>query len=175
MDRSIAAELARLDPSTKDAVEVSGSGHAARGWRSYTRLDYPDFDLCDPPPRLRRFDVVLCEQVLEHVTDPTRAVGTLYDLTEPGGHTFVSTPFLLRIHAAPGDYWRFTPDGLAMLLRNAGFEDVRARSWGNARCVRANFRRWRAYRPWHALRNEADLPVVVWASARRPSVDRPST
>jgi hypothetical protein len=42
-------------------------------------------------------------------------------------------------------------------------------SWGNRDCVVGNFDRWPAYRWWHSLRNEPDLPVQVWAFARRPS------
>jgi SAM-dependent methyltransferase len=169
MDRSIDEVLDRLDRSRLDAVEVSGTAHRDRGWRSYASLAYPSFDLCDPPAEMPQFDVVLCEQVLEHVVDPYRAARMLHNLTRPGGTIVVSTPFLLRIHQSPGDYWRFTPDGLAILLRSAGLDVASARSWGNAACVRGNFRRWKVYRPWHALHDDPDLPVVVWAVATRPS------
>ena len=37
---------------------------------------YPRFDLCAPLAERRRFDVVLCEQVLEHVVDPCAAAET---------------------------------------------------------------------------------------------------
>jgi SAM-dependent methyltransferase len=168
MDQAISDELDRLNPATQDAVEVSGIGHAGRGWKSYTRLEYPQFDLCSPPATLDQFDVVLCEQVLEHVTDPMAAARTLRDLAKPGATVVVSTPFLLRIHQSPGDYWRFTPEGLRVLLRDAGLANVQVRSWGNAACVRANFRSWKPYRPWHSLANVDDLPVVVWAFAQRP-------
>jgi hypothetical protein len=168
MDRDIADEIDRLDPPTRCAVEISGSAHADRGWRSYRTLAYPDFDLCNPPDDLPSFDVVLCEQVLEHAVDPVRAARTLRDLAEPGGTVVVSTPFLLRIHEDPRDLWRFTPDGLATLLHRAGLENVRARAWGNAACVRGNFRRWRVRRPWHSMANDPKLPVVVWAIAQRP-------
>ena len=44
---------------------------------SYVSLDYPEFDLCAPLAEQRRFDVVICEQVLEHVDDPVAAVANL--------------------------------------------------------------------------------------------------
>jgi SAM-dependent methyltransferase len=168
MDGSINDVLSSLDTASLDAVEVSGTAHQNRGWRSYASLEYPAFDLCEPPEPLTQFDVVVCEQVLEHVVDPSRAARTLHDVARPGGMVIVSTPFLLRIHESPGDFWRFTPAGLARILEGAGLDVAAVHSWGNAPCVRGNFRRWRAYRPWHSLRNEAGLPVVVWAFAYRP-------
>ena len=83
----------------------------------YTSLNYPEFDLCAPIVGQRKFDVVICEQVMEHVADPWAAAANLRKLTEPGGHVIVSTPFLIKVHeiALVGmhDYWRFTPRGLA--------------------------------------------------------------
>jgi 2-polyprenyl-6-hydroxyphenyl methylase / 3-demethylubiquinone-9 3-methyltransferase len=37
------------------------------------------------------FDVVTCMEMLEHVPDPARMIGTLAQLVRPGGHVFVST------------------------------------------------------------------------------------
>ncbi|MGH2637633.1 MAG: methyltransferase type 12, partial [Actinomycetota bacterium] len=74
------------------------------------------------------------------------------------------------VHELPlfgmGDYWRFTPRGLRTLLERAGLEVERVESWGNRQCVKGNFNRWSAYRPWHSLRNEPDFPLQVWAFAR---------
>ena len=58
------------------------------------------------------------------------------------------------------DYWRFTPRGLQTLLERAGLEVEHVETWGNRQCVVGNFRRWSAYRPWHSMRNEADLPCT---------------
>ena len=66
------------------------------------------------------------------------------------------------------DYWRFTPRGLRTLLERAGLEVEEVGSWGNRDCVVGNFDSWSAFRRWHSLRNEPDLPVQVWAFARRP-------
>ena len=66
------------------------------------------------------------------------------------------------------DYWRFTPRGLRTLLERSGIEVEEVGSWGNRDCVVGNFDKWPAFRWWHSLRNEPDLPVQVWAFARRP-------
>jgi SAM-dependent methyltransferase len=169
MDESTRRYIAKLNPRTLNAVEISGEGAADLGWRSYEVLKYPDFDLTAPGAH-GQYDVVICEQVLEHVTDPWTAVRTLADLCRPGGHVIVSTPFLLRIHGAPGDYWRFTPTALRAMLEGAGLMVVDVCQWGNRSCLRANTRRWATRKPWHRgwfLRNEPELPLVVWAFAQR--------
>jgi SAM-dependent methyltransferase len=154
------------------AAEISGSAHALRPWRSYVSLDYPEFDLCAPLEGRERFDVVICEQVLEHVLNPDAAAANLRGLCVPGGNVIVSTPFLIRVHELPAygmpDLWRFTPGGLRVLLERAGLTVDSVHAWGNRRCVAGNLDRWPAYRRWLSLRDEPDLPVQVWAFARNP-------
>lgn len=170
MATAVDDHIASLGPAGLSAAEISGSTHAAKPWRSYRSLDYPEFDLCADLAVTERCDVVICEQVLEHVVDPCKAASNLRRLSEPGGHVIVSTPFLIRVHELPAygmkDYWRFTPDGLRELLERAGLEVERVDSWGNRDCVVGNLDRWSALRAWHSLRNERDLPVQVWAFAR---------
>ena len=162
-----------LDPPARSAAEISGDAQAGRPWKRFVSLNYPEFDLCAPLEGRGTFDVVICEQVIEHVVDPWAAAENLRGLCTPGGHVIVSTPFLIRVHELPAygmhDYWRFTPRGLRILLARAGLEVAAVGSWGNRSCVTGNFDHWPAYRRWHSLRNEPDLPVQVWAFARRPS------
>jgi SAM-dependent methyltransferase len=135
-------------------------------------LDFPEFDLCAPLEGERTFDVVICEQVLEHVPDPWAAAANLRRLCAPGGLVIVSTPFLVKVHELPFymlDYWRFTPRGLRELLERAGLEVEAVDSWGNRQSVVGNIRGWSAYRPWHSLHNEPEVPLQVWAFARNPA------
>jgi SAM-dependent methyltransferase len=172
MNEAIAAHLASLDPPGKTAAEISGGSHAERGWREFTSLNYPEFDVCAPVEIEERFDVVICEQVLEHVPDPFGAARNLRELTVPGGHVIVSTPFLIKVHELPlfgmYDYWRFTPRGLRTLLESGGLVVDAVHTWGNRRCVTGNLQRWSSYRPWHSLRDDPELAVQVWAYARNP-------
>ena len=162
--------IASLDPSARTAAEISGDAQAAHPWKSFTSLNYPDFDLCAPLGDQGTFDVVICEQVIEHVVDPLRAAANLRGLCKPGGHVIVSTPFLIRVHELAmfglKDYWRFTPRGLTTLLERAGLTVDTVGAWGNRSCIAGNFDRWPAYRRLQSLRNEPDLPVQVWAFAR---------
>jgi SAM-dependent methyltransferase len=165
--------LDSLGPERLRAAEVSGDTHAGRNWKEYSSLMYPEFDICEPITEPERFDVVICEQVVEHVPDPFLAASNLRELCVPGGHVIVSTPFLIKVHEMQliydmKDYWRFTPRGLRTLLERGGLEVDEVGSWGNRDCVVGNFDNWAAFRPWHSLRNEPDLPVQVWAFAHRP-------
>jgi SAM-dependent methyltransferase len=169
MDREIEARIKALEPQSRSAVEISGEAHRRHGWLRYEVLKAPEFDLCAPLETDETFDVVICEQVLEHVVDPVAAAANLRRLCSAGGMAIVSTPFLVPVHELPAyglrDYWRFTPHGLESLLRAGGFDPVEVDSWGNRECVVGNFDRWAALRPWHPLRNEPSLPLQVWAFA----------
>jgi SAM-dependent methyltransferase len=164
--------IEQLYPPSRTAAEISGDAHASKPWKRFTSLNYPEFDLCAPLEGRGTFDVVICEQVIEHVVDPWAAAVNLRGLCAPDGHVIVSTPFLVKVHELPmygmRDYWRFTPRGLRILLERGGLEVDTVGSWGNRSCVVGNFDRWPAYRRWHSLRNEPDLPVQVWAFARNP-------
>jgi SAM-dependent methyltransferase len=179
LNDELSARIDALGPEGLRAAEISGDTHAGRGWRHYESLMYPEFDICAPVAKPGRFDVVICEQVLEHVPDPFAAAVNLWELCAPDGHVIVSTPFLIRVHELPQydmrDYWRFTPRGLRTLLERGGLEVEEVGSWGNRDCVAGNLDSWPAFRPWHSLRDEPDLPVQVWAFARRPAQggDRP--
>jgi SAM-dependent methyltransferase len=171
--RAVDRHIEELGPAGLTAAEISGDSHAGKPWKRFESLNYPEFDLCAPLEGRGTYDVVICEQVIEHVVDPWAAAGNLRGLCAPGGHVIVSTPFLIRIHELPmygmRDYWRFTPRGLQTLLERAGLVVDSVGSWGNRRCVAGNLDHWPAYRRWLPLRNEPNLPVQVWAFARNPA------
>ena len=172
LNEAVDRHIEALGPERLRAAEISGADRASKPWKSHESLDFPEFDLCDPPADHGRYDVVICEQVIEHVADPWAAALNLRALCVPGGHVIVSTPFLVRVHELPAygmkDYWRFTPRGLRTLLEAGGLEVDEVGSWGNRRVVAGNLDRWPAYRWWHSMRDEPDLPVQVWAFARNP-------
>jgi SAM-dependent methyltransferase len=162
--------IRELRPSELDVLEI------APGWmwqqfpfKSYTGAPYPEFDICRQKMD-RKFDLIIADQVWEHLLWPIRATRHVFDMLRPGGHFLVTTPFLIRVHAVPVDCSRWTETGLKHFLAECGFpiEHIRTSSWGNRACVKANLNRW-ARRGWFgSLKNEPDYPVVVWALAKKP-------
>ena len=87
-------------------------------------VDNPKADLKGPiedlPVEDATFDVVLCNQVLEHCNSPMQAVAELRRVTAPGGRVLVSTHGVMAYHPSPTDYWRWTHAGLEKLFRENG-------------------------------------------------------
>ncbi|WP_085374699.1 class I SAM-dependent methyltransferase [Magnetospirillum sp. ME-1] len=165
--------VSQLDYACMSAVEVSGNGWQNFGFRDYAVAIYPQVDITKHVLRKgdgTGFDMVIAEQVLEHVPTPWVAIQCLYASLNEGGYLLVTTPFMFRVHADPSDYSRWTEMGLRNLLEAAGFrsEDIKTGSWGNRWCVIANFDQAAIYDPYsHSLQNEPDVPLMVWALARK--------
>jgi len=68
----------------------------------------------------RSFDVVLCNQVLEHADDPAQALRELFRAVAPGGRLLLTTHGTQVYHPSPVDYWRWTHAGLEKILRDNG-------------------------------------------------------
>jgi SAM-dependent methyltransferase len=73
------------------------------------------------------FDMVLSTQVLEHVVDPARYLAECFRLLKPGGSLVLSTHGIMYYHPDPVDYWRWTSEGLARIVEQAGFRVVETR------------------------------------------------
>ncbi len=172
MYRHAFAFIEGLGPSELDVLEISGGPQWKREFtfRSYRSTEYPDFDICaDVLPQ--RFDLIIADQVFEHLPWPYRAGRNVLAMLKPGGVFVVATPFLVRVHEVPIDCSRWTPDGLSFLLQECGFRpgDIETHSWGNRACVKGNLMSWRKRGFFGSLANEKNFPVMVWAYARRPS------
>jgi len=63
-----------------------------------------------------RYDAIFSVSVLEHVAEPWKAASQMTRLLKPGGIMFHAAPFSYFYHGAPADFWRFTPDGFAVLF-----------------------------------------------------------
>jgi len=73
-------------------------------------------DLLNFPIKDETIDTIVCTGVLEHVSDPFKAVDEIYKALKFGGRVFLETPFMQTIHAAPKDFSRWTPEGLKKLM-----------------------------------------------------------
>jgi SAM-dependent methyltransferase len=98
--------------------------------RQHPELDYL-FDLTKPVPlATASFDTIFCNSVLEHVQDPGAGLSEIHRIVRPGGKVILSVPFLFYLHGEPDDYFRFTPAGIQLLCRRAGFDVVACSSVG---------------------------------------------
>jgi SAM-dependent methyltransferase len=70
------------------------------------------------------FDLVLSTDVAEHVPDPENYFAECYRLLKPGGRLFLTTVGAYEEHDHPGDFRRWTAEGLRYDLTKAGFEIV---------------------------------------------------
>ncbi|MBC9073652.1 methyltransferase domain-containing protein [Thauera sp. CAU 1555] len=168
MYRECKALIRELGPERLDAMEISaGDKFQQLPFRSFTEMNYPEYDICkDRLPG--EFDLIIADQVWEHLLWPYRATRNVHAMLRPGGYFLVTTPFLIRRHEIPYDCTRWTEMGMKHFLAECGFdiERIRTWSWGNRACIKANFSRW-ARRGWFgSLRNEPDFPVTVWALAQ---------
>jgi len=59
---------------------------------------------------------VIAMNTFEHVPRVWRGFEEIYRVLRPDGALLISCPFYFHIHGFPGDYWRFTPDALDLLL-----------------------------------------------------------
>jgi len=68
--------------------------------------------------------IVLSNQVLEHVTDPHKAIQESYRVLKKGGCILGSVPHMSPIHLEPHDFRRYTSLGLQKLLKENGFKKI---------------------------------------------------
>jgi len=64
------------------------------------------------------YDLIICTEVLEHTRYPWKALKEIHRLLKPGGIVAITTPFNFRIHGPAPDCWRFTAEGLRVLLED---------------------------------------------------------
>jgi SAM-dependent methyltransferase len=69
-------------------------------------------------------DSVLCNQVLEHVFNPSEFLSEINRVLKKDGHFLLSVPFAWDEHEQPFDYARYSSFGLVHLLKIHGFEIV---------------------------------------------------
>ena len=114
LERETKKLVSELPTGGMDALEISGDRWARHGFRSYVSAKYPKYDVCkEPLPS--SFDIIIAEQVFEHLLWPHRAAKNVYAMLRPGGYFLVTAPFLQKIHEYPVDCSRWTETGLKYL------------------------------------------------------------
>ena len=101
-------------------------------------IDY-DYDIHDLKFEDESFDAVVCISILEHIPYPQQAISELERVLKPGGKIWVQLPFLYPYHEAPKDYWRVTPDGLRIWMKNFNEINCGCDFWAGTSLVTATY------------------------------------
>lgn len=141
-----------------------------------TIANYPQENILSLSFEDNTFDIVVSDQVLEHIEgDPFTAISEIKRVLKPGGIAIHTTCFINPIHAAPSDFWRFTPNALSLLHKD-WHEVIAADGWGNQQVwdvVKDGIRGFNIPdAKWHplnkiAVKNDPLWPIVTWVVARK--------
>jgi SAM-dependent methyltransferase len=119
--------LAQLPSRELDVLDVGGRLQPYRPLiadrlRSYIAVDLRLTPLVNVvargehlPLMSTRFDLVICTQMLEYVSQPSLVLGEIHRVLRPGGSLLLSVPSVCPIDAGE-ECWRFLPAGLRYLL-----------------------------------------------------------
>jgi SAM-dependent methyltransferase len=74
------------------------------------------------PVKSNSIDVVICNQVIEHESEPEKIIVEIERILKEGGALILSAPQMVRLHGEPHDYYRYTRWGLKYLLEKNGMK-----------------------------------------------------
>jgi len=140
-----------------------------------TRADFPGIDMQRLPYPENNFDVVISDQVIEHLEDPKKAIQESLRVLKPSGIMIHTTCFINYLHPAPKDFYRFSCDALMYLCRGSA-KIIQCEGWGNRLailvCFLSNRLRFKQIpeTKWNILNflavyKEEKYPIVTWVIA----------
>jgi SAM-dependent methyltransferase len=138
--------------------------------------NYPEYNCLKLPFPDESFDCVVSDMVIEHIQgEPQETVDESYRILKKDGYLILTTNFIYPWHGCPGDFWRFTQDGLKYLCRH--FSNIMASGNGGNRSF--IIMRWLGlhklpvphfkYHPLHIMscKINKDWPMVTWIIAKK--------
>jgi SAM-dependent methyltransferase len=119
----------------------------------------------------KNFDFVAVHQTLDHVYDPLRCLKNIYEHMKSGGILYINALTVCIPHMTPFHYYTgFTPTGLGVLIKLAGFKILSIGQWGNLEYINKMFETY-DFPDYRALSNpgfnQIEHPVVTWAFAQK--------
>jgi SAM-dependent methyltransferase len=103
------------------------------------------------------FDTVLCFNILEHIFHHGNMLMETARVLKPSGTMIGFTPFLLRVHGSPHDYFRYSATALVKMLSQAGLKEIQVKYIGRGPLL-ASYSQTEALLP-----RIAKLPIVFLA------------
>jgi SAM-dependent methyltransferase len=123
-----------LDAGAGDAPYRKHFQHVTYETADFGEVDkeYPNLDykctLENLPMADATYDLVLCSQVLEHISEPVAALREIRRVLKPNGQAWVSAPLFYEEHEAPYDFHRYTQFAWRRMAAEAGFS-VESLEW----------------------------------------------
>jgi len=184
MYKALQNKFLELDNGDKKCLAISSTspnlGKDILGLHNtlFTYANYPEYNMTDLRFENDSFDFCISDQVLEHIEgDPFKAFAETARVIR-GGYICHTTCFVNEVHGAPKDFWRFTPEALALMAKQAGLDPTLTGGWGNREVVDILQDQKLRYakipddpqNPIYqlAVKNEPDWPICVWIIARKP-------
>jgi SAM-dependent methyltransferase len=103
-------------------LDLGSGGRSQPGIQSMDYTAHPSNslqgDCLNLPFKDSSVDLILSQAVLEHVTEPQRAVDEMRRVLRPGGILYTEVAFMQPVHMNPHHYFNVTPNGLRWLLRD---------------------------------------------------------
>ena len=70
------------------------------------------------------YDIVICNEVLEHINEPSDALKEIYRIIKPGGKLFITTTQCHGLHQEPHNYFNYLSYGLEYILKKNKFRSI---------------------------------------------------
>ena len=178
MYRSIRSSCSNLCSPSAKVLSISNSQEIVSllglGDVNIYNACYPEYDILSLPFEDESFDLVVSDQVLEHINgNPQIAINETNRVLRKGGVAIHTTCFMNPIHEHPVDLWRFTPACLAYLHRDWS-KIIECAGWGNPLALLFMMLGLRMMpipnEKWHPMHkiatfNSRSLPIVTWVAA----------
>lgn len=110
--------FAHCEYKTHDFKKYTGG--KLGGTTEYGTIDY-ESDITEIPVPDNSFDVILCTEVLEHASEPIKALQKMSRILKPGGRLLLTAPLGCGLHQLPYHYYGgFTPEWYKLFCNKFG-------------------------------------------------------
>lgn len=135
-----------------------------------------DLDVSWKDQQPKRFDITICNQVLEHIFNPHQAFENIIHHTRPGGLIWISVPTINCIHGEPYFYSSgYHPRFLERLAQANNLEIIGVSHWGSVRFLLHQVTgKWMSFNQLkvglHTL-EDCRFPNYVFSDGRDPNCE----
>jgi len=146
-------------------IEYTPSDRIVHGSHDEDPLKY---DLHTMDLEEKTFDFIMCNQTLEHLYNPFKAMEVIHSHLEEGGLFFANAPVNNIPHDTPFHFYTgFTAVGIGALMVESGFDILKLGQWGNLKYLQDMFKnKWLDYKE-SSWENDPKCPVECWVLARK--------